>query len=281
MTSRHRSSEDRALAAYYKDVDRYPLLTHDEERALVKRVSRGDPLAIEKLVASNLRFVIHVAKGFQNHGLTLADLINEGNLGLLTAAKKFDAEKGVRFITYAVWWVRQNIKKALEVQSRSVRIPANVLNDLTQVRREQVALRHRLEREPTEGELADATDFTEDKIRHTLGATYQSLSLDTLRYEDGEVPLVETMADEEAPPVDTPVFEKALKSEVLAALENLAPRSRYILALHYGMDGHAPRTYQQIGAELGVSRERVRQLKEEALERIRQSRQGRRLATFG
>ena len=280
MAFRRRSGEETALVAYYRDVDRYPLLTYSEERALVKHVSRGEPQAIEKLVSANLRFVIHVARSYQNQGLTLADLINEGNLGLLTAARKFDAEKGVRFITYAVWWIRQNIKKAIEVQSRSVRVPANVLNDLTQVRREQVALRHQLEREPTTCELADATDFPEEKIRHTLGATYQSVSLDTLRYEDGEVPLVETLTDEEAPLSDATVFDGALKTEVAAALDNLAPRSRYILALHYGMDGQAPHTYQQIGTELGVSRERVRQLKEEALERIRQSHQGRRLATY-
>jgi len=280
MTSRRRTGEDAALAAYYRDIDRYPLLKPQEERQLVSRVSRGDQKATEKLVASNLRFVIHVAKGFQNQGLTLPDLINEGNLGLLTAARKFDPSKGVRFITYAVWWIRQNIKKALEVQSRSVRVPANVLNDLTQVRREQAALRHQLEREPTDCELADATDFSSKKVRHTLGATYPSVSLDTLRYEDGEVPLVETLTDEEAPPIDSPVFDKALRSEVASALETLAPRSRYILALHYGMDGQSPHTYQQIGAELGVSRERVRQLKEEALERLRQSRYGRRLATF-
>lgn len=280
MASRRRSGEETALAAYYRDVDRYPLLTRDEERVLVKRVSRGEHRAIEKLAAANLRFVIHVARAYQNQGLTLADLINEGNLGLLIAARKFDAEKGVRFITYAVWWIRQNIKKAIEVQSRSVRVPANVLNDLTQVRREQVALRNQFEREPTHCELADATDFPEEKIRHTLGATYPSVSLDTLRFEDGDVPLVETLSDEDAPKADAPFFDKALKTEVAAALGNLAPRSRHILALHYGMDGQAPRTYQQIGAELGVSRERVRQLKEEALEHIRQSRQGRRLATY-
>lgn len=275
-----RRGEDTALAAYYRDVERYPLLTPDEEKELVSRMSRGDRSARDRLVNANLRFVIHVAKSFQNQGLGLPDLINEGNLGLMTAARKFDPAKGCRFITYAVWWIRQNIHKALETQTRAVRVPANVLNDLARLRRMETELSQTLERVPSREELASVADFDRAKADHTLGATYQTLSLESRRYEQGDISFAETIPDEEAPSPDETIYEKESHGEVRAALRTLSPRLQTVLVLHYGMDGGEPRTYQQIGLQLGVSRERVRQLKEEALHRLRQKEPGRRLMSL-
>ncbi len=275
-----RRGEDTALAAYYRDVERYPLISPDEERALVGRMCKGDQSARDLLVNSNLRFVIHVAKNFQNQGLGLPDLINEGNLGLITAARKFDPSKGCRFITYAVWWIRQNIHKALETQTRSVRVPANVLNDLARLRKTETELSQSLERTPTRDEVAVEADFEQSKADHTFGATYQTLSLDTRRYDQGEITYVETIPDETLPSPDAGFYEEQSHGEVRAALKSLNHRLQTVLVLHYGMDGEEPKTYQQIGLHLGVSRERVRQLKEEALHRLRQKETGKRLASL-
>lgn len=275
-----RRGEDTALAAYYRDVERYPLITPDEERALVSRMCKGDQSARDRLVNANLRFVIHVAKNFQNQGLGLADLINEGNLGLMTAARKFDPDKGCRFITYAVWWIRQNIHKALETQTRSVRVPANVLNDLARLRRTETELTQALERVPTKDEIAIEADFDRAKADHTLGATYQTLSLDTRRYEQGDISYMETIPDENTVSPDEDFYQEQSHGEVRSALRTLNPRLQTVLALHYGMDGGEPKTYHQIGLHLGVSRERVRQLKEEALNRLRQKDTGRRLMSL-
>jgi RNA polymerase primary sigma factor len=272
-----RLGEDKALTAYYRDVERYPLLTQDEEKTLVIRMCKGDKSARDRLVNANLRFVIHVAKSFQSQGLSLPDLINEGNLGLMTAARKFDPEKGCRFITYAVWWIRQNIHKALETQTRSVRVPANVLNDLARFRRAETELTQVLDRAPTKDELSAETDFDRAKTDHTLGATYQTLSLDSLRYDQGDISYMETLPDDSAISPDEPLYRETSHSEVRSALGALNPRLQTVLALHYGMNGDEPKTYQQIGLHLGVSRERVRQLKEEALHRLRQKESGKRL----
>lgn len=272
-----RRGEDMALAAYYRDVERYPLLTQDQEKSLVGRMYKGDKTARDRLVNANLRFVIHVAKSFQNQGLNLSDLINEGNLGLLTAARKFDPDKGCRFITYAVWWIRQNIHKALETQTRSVRIPANVLNDLARMRRVETELTQTLERRPTKDEVSAETDFDRAKTDHTLGAVYQTLSLDCQKYEQGDVSYLESLPDESTAPPDEDFYREKSRGEVRSALGGLSPRLQTVLSLHYGMDGNEPKTYQQIGLHLGVSRERVRQLKEEALNRLRQKESGKRL----
>lgn len=272
-----RRGEDKALAAYYRDVERYPLLTQDQEKSLVGRMYKGDKTARDRLVNANLRFVIHVAKSFQNQGLNLSDLINEGNLGLLTAARKFDPDKGCRFITYAVWWIRQNIHKALETQTRSVRIPANVLNDLARMRRAETELTQTLERLPTKDEVSAETDFDRAKTDHTLGAVYQTLSLDCQKYEHGDVSYLESLPDESTAPPDEDFYREKSRGEVRSALGGLSPRLQTVLSLHYGMDGNEPKTYQQIGLHLGVSRERVRQLKEEALNRLRQKESGKRL----
>ena len=194
-TSPHVGDEP-SLAYYYKEIERHPLLTPDEEKALAEQIALGDlpdagararragEHAREKLITSNLRFVIHIAKNFKNQGLPLADLINEGNMGLMTAARKFKPEKGYKFITYAVWWIRQNILKALEVQTRSIRIPGNVVNDLNKLRKVEAEMTQHLNRHPDADELARETDLPIKKVMHTLESAYNTVSLDTPMYDE-------------------------------------------------------------------------------------------------
>ena len=271
---------EKSLACYYREVERYPRITPEEERALAARVERGDQKALDALVNANLRFVIHVAKGFRNQGLSMADLINEGNLGLLTAARKYRLDKGCKFITYAVWWVRQNILKALEVQTRDIRIPANVVNDLSRLRKVEAGLAQALQREPTFEEVSSQAELETEKAAVALGAGPNTVSLDSALYEDEGGSLCESIPDLESAPPDEALFEKLRREEVGSALGALSQRHQEILTLVFGMNGAEPATYQDIGGRLGISRERVRQLKEDALRKLRQSGARRRLAAY-
>ena len=280
VTETRRFGEDRSLACYYREVERYPQLTPRQEQRLAVRIERGDKQALEELIQSNLRFVIHVAGNFRNQGLSMGDLINEGNFGLVTAARKFNRSRGCRFITYAVWWIRQNILKALEVQTRAIRVPANVLNDLGRLRRAEAGLSQRLERTPTPEEIAEETDFREKKVTYTLDAASSTVSLSTSRYGQGQVSVVDTLPDPRALPPDESVIRKSMHLEVNKAVGALPERARQILSLCFGMDGDEPATYREIGQKLGVSRERVRQLKEDALNKLRRPATRRRLAAY-
>ena len=294
-----------SLAYYYREVERHPLLTPDEERALTEQIAQGaQPWASararrdgdnarEKLITSNLRFVIHVAKSYKNQGLSMADLINEGNVGLMTAARKFKPEKGNKFITYAVWWIRQNILKALETQTRAIRVPGNVLNDLNKLRKVEADLYQHLDRHPDADEIAREADLSPDKVSHTLESTYNAVSLDTPMYDDTAITLQETLPDPQALPPEDAYIRDAMRSDVQRALSALPDRARQVLHLYYDFDTEAddgagsgevdctkPVTYQQIGNKLGLSRERVRQLKEEALTRLRHPAHTKRLAAY-
>ena len=278
---RQRMGEEPSLAYYYKEVERHPQLTTEEEKALTQRITQGDESARENLVKANLRFVIHVAKQFQNQGLSMADLINEGNMGLITAARKFKPEKGYKFITYAVWWIRQNILKALEVQTRSIRIPANVINDLNKLRKVEANLSQTLERAPDIEELSYESGISTKKVYHTLDAIHNTVSLDSPVYDDNaNTDLQETLADTEQLHPEEAFIQQNMQQDVHAALNNLPDRDRQILHLYFGFHDTEQATYQQIGSYLGVSRERVRQLKEDALNRLRHPATSRKLATY-
>ncbi|MCY4353124.1 MAG: RNA polymerase sigma factor RpoD/SigA [Gemmatimonadetes bacterium] len=303
-TSPHAGDEP-SLAYYYKEIERHPLLTSDQEKALTEQIALGDlpgasartrragEHAREKLITSNLRFVIHVAKNFKNQGLPLADLINEGNMGLMTAARKFKPEKGYKFITYAVWWIRQNILKALEVQTRSIRIPGNVINDLNKLRKVEADMTQHLNRHPDADELAQETDLPLKKVTHTLESAYNTVSLDTPMYDEvtSSAPraLQETLPDPQTLSPEDTYIQDTMHNDIHNALGALPDRDRQILHLYYGfsdpsegseVNSSKPATYQQIGNKLGVSRERVRQLKEEALNRLRHPTHSKRLATY-
>ena len=275
-----RAGEDRSLDTYYREIERYPRITEQEERNLAARIERGDQKALEDLVKANLRFVIHVAKAYRDQGLPVADLINEGNLGLVTAARKFNRRRGCKFITYAIWWIRQNILKALEVQTRTIRIPANVVNDLNRLRKAEASLTQVLDREPSSDEMALEMDIRPEKASRALGAVANTVSLDSTVYREGDVSLSECIADPGASLPDEALHQESLRRDVDDALSALSARHRQILDLCFGMDGNEPATYQQIGRRLGVSRERVRQLKEDALDKLRRPPFSKRLADY-
>lgn len=271
--------EDRSLKHYFREVDRHPRIDSDEERALAARVEAGDEAAIAALVNANLRFVIHIARGYQNQGLPLGDLINEGNCGLFTAARKFDRSKGCRFITYAVWWIRQHILKALDVQTRTVRVPASVLNDIGRLRKTEDRLMQRLERSPALEEVAAQSGLPLKRLNRCLDGGASAVSLDSDGAE-GRLSLWETLSDRRLASAEETLVEACRTRAVEETLDLLSERHRKILSLYFGMHGEEPTTYQEIGRRLGISRERVRQLKEDAFVKLRQPSVRKRLEAF-
>lgn len=273
-------AESNTLNAYLQSIGDFQSLSREQEAAVTVRIREGDEKALEEMITANLKFVVSIAKQYVGQGLGLLDLINEGNLGLITAARKFSLRKGCRFITYAVWWIRQNILKALEIQTRAIRVPSNVLNDLSRLRKAEAELAQDLKRTPTSEEIASETDFRDKKFAYTLDAAANTVSLDSPCYQEGATCLVESIPDPNAPPLDESFIQQAMHRDVRAAVGLLPERSRQILSLYFGMDGDEPATYQQIGKQLGVSRERVRQLKEDALNKLRHPALSRHLAAY-
>ena len=275
------ASEDRSLEHYYKEVDRHPRIDSAEERVLAARIEAGDEAALEALVNANLRFVIHIARGFRNRGLPMGDLINEGNYGLFTAARKFDRRKGCRFITYAVWWIRQHLLKALGVQTRIVRLPASVMNDLGRLRKTEDRLVQHLARNPAREEIAAQSGLPVKRLNRCLDSAANAISLDTTPADDRDSPgLVEVLEDRHAVPADEIFDERCRNRAVKESLDGLSERHRKVLTLYFGMHGDEPATYQEIGRRLGISRERVRQLKEDAFGKLRQPSVRKRLEAY-
>ena len=256
----HHEHERDILDQYLHEVSKTPLLTQKEEIALARKVRAGDQDSMQELVKRNLRFVISVAKKYQNRGLPLTDLIGEGNVGLLTAARKFDPDQGVKFISYAVWWIRQAILAALARQGRTVRVPLNRTADLSRIVRTAEYLRQTLRREPTPEEIADAT----------------KLSLDP----DGDRSLIERFIAEDLPDTEDQAMDRFLSDEIEQALNTLQRRDAKVLRLYFGLDGGREHTLEEIGGMLGVTRERVRQLRDRALKRLRDGDVGKALASF-
>lgn len=281
FTGSRRGSYDRSsLDQYLKEISAYPLLTRDDEVELAQRIRQGDQEALDKLVRSNLRFVVSVAKKYQNQGVALSDLINEGNLGLIRAAHKFDETKGIKFISYAVWWIRQAILQALAEQSRIVRVPLNRAGALHRIGKRSAALLQELGREPTVEELADELDISEEEVRRTLSLSQSHLSLDAPLTPGEDNRLLDYLPDQFAPGPDDETYDQALMDTVEEALKTLKEREAKILRLYFGLDGQEPMTLEEIGSILGVTRERVRQIKEKALLRLRHQSRARFLETF-
>jgi RNA polymerase primary sigma factor len=269
-----------SLDQYLREISAYPLIDRDEEAVLARKIRRGDREALEKLVNSNLRFVVSIAKKYQNQGVALADLINEGNLGLIRAAEKFDETRGVKFISYAVWWIRQAILQALAEQSRIVRVPLNRAGELHRIGKRSSALVQELGREPTVGELAEGLEVDADELYKTMSIAMAHLSLDAPLVPGEDNKLLDYLPDDIRPGPEQEAFEKALKINVEAALSTLKPREAKILRLYYGLDGEEAMTLEEIGQQLGVTRERVRQIKERALARLRHVSRARSLESF-
>ncbi|MFO7259562.1 MAG: sigma-70 family RNA polymerase sigma factor [bacterium] len=278
--SRRGSYEEGSLDQYLREISAYPLLTREEEAELARRIRQGDEEALDKLVRSNLRFVVSVAKKYQNQGVSLADLINEGNLGLIRAARKFDETKGIKFISYAVWWIRQAILQALAEQSRIVRVPLNRAGALHRIGRRSSALLQELGREPTIEEIADELDLPHEEVQRTLAISQAHLSLDAPITPGEDNRLLDYLPDQFSRGPDDEVFERALSHTIEEALSTLKEREARILRLYFGLDGQEPMTLEEIGSLLGITRERVRQIKEKALARLRHASRSRYLETF-
>jgi RNA polymerase primary sigma factor len=268
------------LDQYLYEVSKTPLLTAQQEIAIAKRVRAGDEEAMQELVKRNLRFVISVAKKYQNRGLALTDLIGEGNVDLLTAARKFDPDQGVKFISYAVWWIRQAILASLARQGRTVRVPLNRTADLSRIVRSAETLRQELRREPTPEELSHATGLSLDVVQSLAALNTAEVRLDAPLDPEGDRSLIDRfIADEQGDPEER-AMDRFLSEEVDAALRTLPPRDAKVLRLYFGLDGGREHTLEEIGGLLGVTRERVRQLRDRALKRLREGDVGRALASF-
>jgi RNA polymerase primary sigma factor len=268
------------LDQYLFEVSKTPLLSPQQEMAVARLVRAGDPEAMQELVKRNLRFVISVAKKYQNRGMGLSDLIGEGNLGLLTAARKFDPDQGVKFISYAVWWIRQSILAALARHGRTVRVPLNRTADLSRITRTSETLRQELRREPTAEEIAANLGLSVDVVRSLAALNTADVRLDAALDQDGERSLIDRfIADEQGDPEEQ-AMERFLSEQVDLALRTLPARDAKVLRLYFGLDGGREHTLEEIGGMLGVTRERVRQLRDRALKRLREGQVGRALASF-
>ena len=267
------------LDQYLFEVAKTPLLTSQQEIEVARRVVAGDPDAMHELIKRNLRFVISVAKKYQNRGLALTDLIGEGNLGLLTAARKFDPDQGVKFISYAVWWIRQSILAALARNGRSVRVPLNRTADLSRIVRTAETLRQDLQREPTPEELAKATGLAVDVVQSLATLNSSDVRLDGPIDQETDRSLIDRFVAEDGDP-ETQVMERLLSEQIDLALTSLPPRDAKVLQLYFGLNEGREHTLEEIGGMLGITRERVRQLRDRALKRLRDGEVGRALASF-
>ncbi|MFM8781428.1 MAG: RNA polymerase sigma factor RpoD/SigA [Gemmatimonadota bacterium] len=277
---KRRASDEGSLDQYLRDISIYPLITREEEAALARRIRENDQEALDTLVRSNLRFVVSVAKKYQNQGVSLSDLINEGNLGLIRAAHKFDETKGIKFISYAVWWIRQAILQALAEQSRIVRVPLNRAGALHRIGRRANALLQELGREATHAEIAEGMEITEEEVARTMAISQAHVSLDAPMTPGEDNRLLDYLADTEHATPEEETIERALVESVQQALGGLKEREAKILRLYFGLDGAEPMTLEQIGAVLNITRERVRQIKEKALSRLRHISKARSLESY-
>ncbi|MGD8277064.1 MAG: RNA polymerase sigma factor RpoD/SigA [Gemmatimonadota bacterium] len=274
------AEERTALDQYLRDVSRHELLTPEQEIALGRLARTGDEDAIQSLVRANLRFVISVAKKYQNRGVSLVDLIQEGNVGLVTAARKFDVDQGVKFISYAVWWIRQAILAALANQGRAVRVPLNRASDLARIFRERERLKQELGREPSVNEVAEAAILTPEVVQSLQTLNAAEIRLDAPIGESEDSQLVERFMFEEAVRPEEEVEERLLAEHIERALDTLTPRDARVVRLYFGLDGGREHTLEEIGNMLGVTRERVRQLRDRALKRLREGELGTALESF-
>lgn len=279
-TRRGPTSDEGSLDQYLREISRYPLIPQTEEVTLAQGIRRGDAESLDKLVRSNLRFVVSVAKKYQNQGVSLADLINEGNLGLIRAAHKFDETKGIKFISYAVWWIRQAILQALAEQSRIVRVPLNRAGTLHRIGKRSAALLQELGREPTPTEIAEGMDITLEEVQKTMSISQAHLSLDAPMTPGEDNRLLDYLPDTQNAGSDTETFEHALTEGIVEVLATLKEREARILRLYFGLEGPEPMTLEEIGTLLGITRERVRQIKEKALSRLRHVSRARSLESF-
>ena len=263
--------ESASLDKYLQEIGREELITAEEEVILAKKIKDGDQSALEKLTRANLRFVVSVAKQYQNQGLSLPDLINEGNLGLIKAARRFDETRGFKFISYAVWWIRQSILQALAEQSRIVRLPLNQVGSLNKINKAFRKLEQQFEREPTADELAEVLDLPIDKVSDTMKVSGRHVSMDAPFANGEESSLLDVLVNLDSPKADTGLMNESLSKEIDRALSTLTERERDVVKLFFGIGLNHGLTLEEIGDKFDLTRERVRQIKEKAIRRLRHS----------
>jgi RNA polymerase primary sigma factor len=261
--------ESQSLDKYLQDIGKVDLLTPEQEIELAIQIKRGDQSAMEKLTKANLRFVVSVAKQYQNQGLSLGDLINEGNLGLIKSVRRFDETRGFKFISYAVWWIRQSILQALAEQSRIVRLPLNRVGALNKIGKTYSNLKQEFEREPSAEEMAEALEMDVEEISDAMKLSSKQVSVDAPFSLGEENSLLDVIQDDQQPSPDNELISESLKSEVKSVLATLPEREAEVIRLYFGLDGEYPMTLEEIGEKFNLTRERVRQIKEKAIRRLR------------
>jgi len=271
--------ESASLDKYLQEIGKEELITVEEEVELAQRIRKGDQRALEKLTKANLRFVVSVAKQYQNQGLSLPDLINEGNLGLIKAAEKFDETRGFKFISYAVWWIRQSILQALAEQSRIVRLPLNQVGSLNKINKALSRFEQENERRPSSEELADKLDLPAEKVADTLRVSGRHISVDAPFVDGEDNSLLDVLVNDDSPVADKTLMNESLAVEVDRALRTLTDRERDIIKLFFGIDDQEM-TLEEIGEKFGLTRERVRQIKEKAIRRLRNNTRSKLLKSY-
>jgi len=261
--------ESASLEKYLQEIGKEILISAEEEVVLAKKIKDGDQRALDRLVKANLRFVVSVAKQYQNQGLSLPDLINEGNLGLIKAAQRFDETRGFKFISYAVWWIRQSILQALAEQSRIVRLPLNQVGNINKISKAYSQLEQEFEREPSQDEIANALDTTRDKIADTQRVSGKHISVDAPFVVGEENSMLDVLESEDTLPTDNILITESLKMEINRSLATLTPRESEVIKLFFGLDKGHGWTLEEIGMKFDLTRERVRQIKEKAIRRLR------------
>jgi RNA polymerase primary sigma factor len=272
--------ESESLDKYLTEIGKVDLITSEVEVELAQRIREGDQIALEKLTKANLRFVVSVAKQYQNNGLTLGDLINEGNLGLIKAAKRFDEKRGFKFISYAVWWIRQSIMQALAEQSRIVRLPLNRVGSLNKINRTFAELEQKFQREPSTEEIAEVIGITVEDVRANLKVAGRHVSMDAPFVNGEENSLIDILTDVNESKPDSALMSDSLSVEVQRALSTLTAREADVIGLYFGLNNNSALTLEEIGERYSLTRERVRQIKEKATRRLRHSSRSRTLKTY-
>ncbi|MBL7797188.1 MAG: RNA polymerase sigma factor RpoD/SigA [Saprospiraceae bacterium] len=273
--------ESQSLEKYLQEIGKVDLLTPEEEVDLAKRIKQGDQIALEKLTKANLRFVVSVAKQYQNQGLSLSDLINEGNLGLIKAAQRFDETRGFKFISYAVWWIRQSILQALAEQSRIVRLPLNKVGSLNKINKAFSELEQTYEREPSPEELAEMLEITSDEVETTLGVAARHVSMDAPFVEGEDNSLLDVLENTAMPGTDQHLeYADSLRREIERSLSTLTDRQCDVIKLYFGIGVEHPMSLEDIGDKFGLTRERVRQIKDKAINKLRATSRSKLLKTY-
>ena len=280
ITKQVTNRDAKSLEKYFQEISKIELITADEEVELAIKIKKGDKRALDLLVKSNLRFVVSVAKQYQNQGLKLSDLINEGNLGLVKAAKRFDETRGFKFISYAVWWIRQSILQALAEQSRIVRLPLNKIGSINKINKMYAFLEQENERPPSAEEIAKKLDMTVNDVKESMKNSGRHVSMDAPLIEGEDSNLYDVLNSGESPNPDKELIHESLRIEINRALETLTPREADVVKLYFGLGEHQPMTLEEIGETFDLTRERVRQIKEKAIRRLKHTSRSKILMTY-